>query len=305
MLFARGDLSEWVEEQHHFYKAKHPNTKTWSFKDGMAVCDGSTGNCGYLRYKKKLSDFVLRLEYRTAKNCNSGVCIRTPVPYDGQPNKTLPSHTGYEVQILDDGDQPATKTSSGALYGLVAPRASAARPAGQWNTMEIVCRGPKIRVTLNGQVVQDVDQRKIEVIRDRPQAGYLSLQNHGGNIEFRNLWLKEDASSGIARAAAPAFSWQETPTSLALLNGDKAVWKFVFDPKQAKPYFHPLATIDGEVLTAHRPPIIPGIWACGGHGSSSTASITGNTTNTASTRARRNCSMPPPRPERTSLHGPR
>jgi hypothetical protein len=191
-LFAAGDLSGWIEEQHYFYKAKHPNVRTWSVKDGMAICDGSTGNCGFLRYEKKLSDFTLRLEYRTAKNCNSGVCIRTRVPYDGQPNKTLPSHVGYEVQILDDAGQPASQTATGSFYGLVAPRANAAKPAGQWNSMEIVCRGPKIRVTLNGQLVQDVDQTQIEAIRDRSQSGYLSLQNHGGNIEFRNVWLKEE-----------------------------------------------------------------------------------------------------------------
>ena len=194
MLFTRDDLSGWIEEQHNFYKAKHPNVHTWSVKNGVVACDGSTGNCGYLRYEKKLSDFILRLEYRIAKNCNSGVCIRTRVPYDGYPDKTLPSHVGYEIQILDDADTPASKTSTGALYGLVAPRVNAARPAGEWNTLEIVCHGPTIRVTLNGQIVQDVDQTKIDVIRDRPRSGYLSLQNHGGNIEFRNIWLKEDVA---------------------------------------------------------------------------------------------------------------
>jgi outer membrane protein assembly factor BamB len=192
-LFARDDLAGWIEEQHEFYKAKNPNVQTWSVKDGVVSCDGSTGNCGFLRYEKKVSDFTLRLEYRIAKKCNSGVCIRTRVPYDGHPNTTLPSHVGYEVQILDDAGEPASATSSGAFYGLVAPQVNAARPAGQWNSLEIVCRGPKIRVTLNGQVVQDVDQTTIDAIRDRPRAGYIALQNHGGHAEFRNIWLKEES----------------------------------------------------------------------------------------------------------------
>jgi hypothetical protein len=194
-LFASNDLSGWTEEQHNFFKAKNPNVRTWSVKDGVLVCDGSTGNCGFLRYEKKLSDFTLCLEYRMAKNCNSGVCIRTRVPYDGQPDKTLPSQVGYEVQILDDTGSPASKTCTGAFYGIVAPLVNAARPAGEWNTMVIVCRGPKVRVTLNGQVAQDVDQTQIDAIRNRPRSGYLSLQNHGGNIEFRNLWLKEESPS--------------------------------------------------------------------------------------------------------------
>ena len=191
-LFATGDLAGWVEEQHNFFRTKNPNVRTWSVRDGVVTCDGSTGNCGFLRYDKKLSDFVLRLEYRMAKNCNSGVCLRTPVPYDGQPDKTLPSQVGYEFQILDDSGAAASKTCTGSFYGIVAPRANAARPAGGWNTLEIVCRGPKIRATLNGQVVQDVDQTQIDAIRNRPHSGYIALQNHGGNIEFRNLWLKEE-----------------------------------------------------------------------------------------------------------------
>jgi outer membrane protein assembly factor BamB len=191
-LFPRDDLSGWVEEQHNFFKAKNPNVHTWSVKDGVVACDGSTGNCGFLRYEKKASNFTLRLEYRIAKSCNSGVCIRTRVPYDGHPDRTLPSHVGYEVQILDDAGAPASKTSTGSFYGLVAPRINAAKPAREWNTLEIVCRGPKIRVTLNGQVVQDVDQTTIDAIRDRPQAGYISLQNHGGNAEFRNISLDEE-----------------------------------------------------------------------------------------------------------------
>jgi hypothetical protein len=193
-LFAGGDLSGWVEEQHDFFKRQHPDVSTWSVKDGVVVCDGSRGNCGFLRYDRRLSDFTLRLEYRMSKDCNSGVCIRVPRPYNGKPDETLPSRTGYEIQILDDPGAPPSKTATGSLYNLVAPKVNAAKPAGEWNTLEVVCRGPKIKVTLNGQVVQDVDQREIEAIKDRPRSGYLLLQNHGHKTEFRDLWLKEEPS---------------------------------------------------------------------------------------------------------------
>ena len=163
-------------------------------KDGVVSCDGSHGNCGFLRYDQKLADFTLRLEYRTSKGCNSGVCIRVPAPYNGKPDETLPSRIGYEVQILDDAGQPASKTSTGSFYGLLAPKVNAAKPAGEWQTLEITCRGPKLRVTLNGTVVQDVDQTAVEAIKDRPRAGYISLQNHGHKTEFRNVWLKDESA---------------------------------------------------------------------------------------------------------------
>jgi hypothetical protein len=98
---------------------------------------------------------------------------------------------GFEVQILDDAGKPAAIGSSGAFYSVLAPRVNAARPAGEWNQLEIDCRGPRIHVTLNGQRVQDVDQTKIPNIEPRPLSGYLSLQNHGGSVRFRNVRLKE------------------------------------------------------------------------------------------------------------------
>jgi hypothetical protein len=189
-LLASGNLSDWVEEQHVFYKAKHPGVQTWSLKDGVLMCSGLYGNCGFLRYREKLADFHLSLEYRTAPRCNSGVCIRCRVPYTTLKPNTLPSHVGFEVQIFDDSGKPADIHSSGAFYGVLAPKLSAARPAGQWNTLEITCVGPKIRVLLNGQTVQDVDQTQVPSMADRGLEGYLSLQNHGGKAEFRKVLLQ-------------------------------------------------------------------------------------------------------------------
>jgi hypothetical protein len=54
----------------------------------------------------------------------------------------------------------------------------------------------------------------------------------------------------------PRFSWQETPASLALRNGGKVLWQFNHlqdGEEKGCPYFHPLATIDGAVLTDLRP----------------------------------------------------
>lgn len=194
-LFVKDTLDGWVEEQHHFFKAKHPDVKTWSVKDGVVSCDGSKGNCGFLRYDKKLGDFTLRLEYRVSKGCNSGVCVRVPNPYNGRPDETLPSKTGYEVQIQDDAGAKASPTTTGAFYGALAPAENAAKPAGEWNEMEVVCRGPRLKVTLNGRVVQDVDQTAVGAIKDRPRTGYLLLQNHGHAIEFRNIKLSEEPAA--------------------------------------------------------------------------------------------------------------
>ncbi len=185
------DTAGWVEEQHDFFRAKHPNVSTWTVHHGITRADGSMGNCGFLRYDKKLCDFVLRLEYRTPGKCNSGIGLRSPVPYTTLKPNTLPSNIGYEFQIMGDAGEAADIKGTGSFYNKLAPRVNAAQPAGVWNSLEIECRGPRIRATLNGQVVQDIDHTLVPELSSRPDCGYLSLQNHGSNIEFRHLRLKE------------------------------------------------------------------------------------------------------------------
>jgi hypothetical protein len=190
-LLAGNELTGWVEEPHEFFRKKHPGVSVWSLKDGVLHADGSHGNAGFLRYDKQLCDFVLRLEYRMSKKCNSGVCFRSPVPYSTLKPNTLPSGLGYELQIMDDAGQPTSDRGTGSFYSKLAPRLNAALPDGEWNLLELECRGPKIRAVLNGQVVQDIDHRDIPALRDRAECGFLSFQNHGRDIDFRCIRLKD------------------------------------------------------------------------------------------------------------------
>src|SRR5262245_4963905 len=105
-ILSGSELTGWVEEQHVFFRKKHPKVSVWSLRDGVLHADGSRGNAGFLRYDKQLGDFILRLEYRMSKKCNSGVCFRSPVPYTTLKPNTLPSGLGYELQITDDAGQP-------------------------------------------------------------------------------------------------------------------------------------------------------------------------------------------------------
>lgn len=49
------------------------------------------------------------------------------------------------------------------------------------------------------------------------------------------------------------LSWQKEPNSVTLLNNGKVVWQHHFDKAEGKPYFHPISTVDGSVLTGLRP----------------------------------------------------
>jgi hypothetical protein len=184
----QNDLDGWqVDGTAHFNDktGRHP---VWTVANGELLCAGH--GFGFLRYDKQLANFVVTLEFKAGRNTNSGIGLRG-VKYSEKDLKTRPSFAGFEVQILDDvGNQPTADTS-GALYRYIAPKKNAIGKAGEWNRLVITCRGPKIIVQMNGHTVQDFDQTSIPKTADKPLSGYLSLQNHGGPIVFRNIRLKE------------------------------------------------------------------------------------------------------------------
>jgi hypothetical protein len=189
-LFDGKTLDSWVAEGAKDTVVDGKPQPVWTVRDGMIVCNGK--GFGFLRYAaKEFGDFTFHVEYRIAKNGNSGIGIRT-VPFDPKQSiATRPSYACYEIQLVDDAGKPASTHSTGSLYRYVAPGSNPAKPAGEWNSMDIDCTGPHIRIHLNGVKIIDVDQRTIAAIKDKPLRGYVCLQNHGRNIEFRNLWLRE------------------------------------------------------------------------------------------------------------------
>jgi hypothetical protein len=195
VLFNGKNLDGWTVEGTKDFKGKDDKvTLVWSVQDGLLRCEGK--GFGFLRYdKKEFADFVLHVEYRMTPKCNSGIGIRT-VPFDPKKNSaTRPSYAAYEVQLLDDAGKPPTKNSSGSLYRYVAPSANPVKPAPEWNAIDIECAGPRIKITINGQKIIDVDQSKIDEIKNKPLKGYVCLQNHGGRIEFRNVRIRELAGA--------------------------------------------------------------------------------------------------------------
>ncbi len=193
-LFNGRDLTGWMVEGTKENKKSGETRPVWSVQDGLIHCEG--GGFGFLRFDRTFCDFTLHVEYRLTKGCNSGIGIRH-AKYTGK-SETRPSFSGYEIQLLDDGGKQPNKGSSASLYRFVAPKSLPVKQPGEWNTIEIECRGPKVRITLNGALVQDVDQSTIDEIKDKPLCGYVSVQNHGKTIDFRKLWLKEIAPSASA-----------------------------------------------------------------------------------------------------------
>ncbi|NBR05917.1 MAG: DUF1080 domain-containing protein [Planctomycetes bacterium] len=198
-LFNGKDLSGWVIEGPSEFDNKGNKEPIWVAENGMITCRvNNRKSYGFLRYdKKQFADFVFSLEYRLSEKelpkqspCNSGIGIRTGA-YDPKKSDSPPSRAGYEIQLLDDAMKNPDKHSTGSLYRYIAPSVKAVKPAPEWNKIEIECKGPRIKVTLNDQKIIDVDQTTVEEIKMKPLKGYVCVQNHGGKVDFRNLRVKE------------------------------------------------------------------------------------------------------------------
>lgn len=190
-LFNGKDLRGWVAEGSKEFSAGSVNTTipVWTVNEGLLTCAGS--GFGFLRYDRELTDFCLRVEFRMGGGCNSGIGIRHAKYDERQSTATRPSYSGYEIQLLDSAGQPPDDHGTGSLYRYVAPRSNPIKPAGEWNVIEIECRGPRIKIVLNDQLIQDVNQSAVAAIKEKSLKGFISLQNHGKLIDFRKVQLQE------------------------------------------------------------------------------------------------------------------
>ena len=152
-------------------------------------------------HEKKFADFILRCDVRwEAERCNSGIFFRVEDPKN-------PVHTGFEIQVMSGTG--TGKHAFGAIYDLVATSKHAGNDRGEWNTVEIMCQGPKIEVQVNGALVASMDcddfdqpglsadgQRhkyklhgKPRAIKDFARSGYLGFQDHGQKVWYKNVKL--------------------------------------------------------------------------------------------------------------------
>ena len=161
----------------------------WRIEDGIL---SAQGRGGWLSTVRQYDDFELSLEFRVAPDGNSGVFIRAPHRGD-------PAQAGMEIQIIHDRAEKwndlRPNQYTGSIYDVQAPSERAGKRANEWQTMVIWCKGPRIKVILNGQKVVDTNTTYYPYKYDRHpgltrRAGYVGLQDHGGGVEFRNIHVE-------------------------------------------------------------------------------------------------------------------
>ena len=181
----------------------------WTTSAGKAskapVEDGSINphKCGHymMVYKDPWENYVLALDFKISKGCNSGVFVRTH-SLTPRPGKDV-GFNGIEVAI--DDTKGAGLHDTGALYDLVKPSKNAMKPVGEWNHLVLTSNRNKIEVELNGETVTRMDttewakpnvrpdgtMHKFDVAyKDHPVKGYIGLQDHGQPCWYKNIKIK-------------------------------------------------------------------------------------------------------------------
>jgi hypothetical protein len=165
-------------------------------------CINPHGCGGYMMvHEKTWGDFVLSLDFKISKGCNSGIFLRT---YSLVPQRGW--DVGYNgIEVAVDDTKTAGMHDTGAIYDLVAPKRNAMRPPGRWNHAVITCDRNIITVELNDELVTRMDLDEWSqpgkrsdgsdhkftgvVWRDRPREGYIGLQDHGSPCWYKNIKL--------------------------------------------------------------------------------------------------------------------
>ncbi len=191
-------------------KDEFPDTG-WVIENGTLKVQGSSrgeagGSGGDIITKKKYANFELSLEWKVSEGGNSGIFyLAREVP--GDPiYKSSP-----EMQILDNQRHPDAKLGkngnrqAGALYDLIPAVPQNARPAGEWNQVSIIVYRGTVVHSMNGENVLEYhlwtdDWKEMcanSKFRDWPnfintaEEGYIGLQDHGDDVWFRNIKIRE------------------------------------------------------------------------------------------------------------------
>lgn len=139
---------------------------------------------------RKFGDFSLAFEYLHAgfgsergphRGNNSGIFVRFEELRD---NPDYADHTGYEIDINGSGD-------TGAIVRRNKP-SKVPEKIGEWNRMEILMIGSRLRISLNGEMINDFEVGALP-------SGYIGVQNwYGGpGVKYRNMRIQELPSAPL------------------------------------------------------------------------------------------------------------
>ena len=199
----------------------------WTVENGELVNDG---HGAYLTTDEEFADYELLIDYKTVPLADSGIYLKST------PQVQIWDYTeaGGKWEIGADKGSGGLWNNSPGTAGK-DPQVLADKPFGEWNSFRIRQVGARTSIWLNGQHV--VDNAILENFWDRAaplfRQGPIQLQTHGGEIRWRNIFVREipaeeanEILSGIDQAEfTPLFNgtdltgWQGAVANYEVVDG--------------------------------------------------------------------------------------
>jgi Domain of Unknown Function (DUF1080) len=178
-LFNGVDLSNWVLK---LKDASIDPAKVFAVKQGVIHISGDP--FGYMRTKETYSGYKLHVEWRwPGEPGNSGVFVNAQEPdtiWLKCIECQLKAGNAGDFVCMNGADMNERTDKSKIFVNKLVDHSE--KPAGEWNTMKVICKSNIIEVYVNG-VLQN---RGTNVSPDR---GHICLQSEGKEVEFRNVYL--------------------------------------------------------------------------------------------------------------------
>ncbi len=204
VLFDGKTLAGW-----HTYGKDKPGS-AWSV-DSNAIHLKPVENKGYqtegggdLITNDEYGNFDLKLEWKIAKNGNSGIIL---FAHEDTTKYKETWNTGLEMQVLDNNGHPDAKIikhRAGDLYDLITSTPETVKPAGEWNAVEVRSDNGKLDFYLNGThtlstTLWDDNWKKLVAgskFKNMPdfgtfKSGHIALQDHGNEVWYRNISIQK------------------------------------------------------------------------------------------------------------------
>lgn len=176
----------------------------WKIEDGtFTMTTTGSAESQDIITNKKYKSFAFSADFKLTRAANSGIIFQVAE----DTTYKFPYETGPEYQVIDqdnwDGKLEDVQIC-GANYGMYAPLARPYRTVGEWNHALIVVDGNTVTQLLNGKVTAKYVKNSEEWLKLRNSGkwsafpdwgkydeGFISLQNHGTQVYYRNIKIKE------------------------------------------------------------------------------------------------------------------
>jgi len=181
----------------------------WIIKDGtlnVTSASGTQNTGGDIVTVNKYKNFELSADFKYTPGANSGIKYFV----DTETNNGALASIGCEYQILDDKLHPdarlginGNRTLAG-LYDLIPPKNKIDNGPDKWNRATIIVKGNHVQHWLNGQMTVEYDRgtpawkEVVATSKFKSSPGFgevtegrILLQDHGNNVSFKNIKIRE------------------------------------------------------------------------------------------------------------------